>query len=318
MTSSNIKDIIAVLVDSAQPLTSSGLGELSNRSEADREVLEQSWATIEPKRRQQIVSRLVELSEDDVELNFDEIFKYCLKDPEPEVRRRAIEGLWENEETSLITPLIYILEQDPSAEVQAAAATALGKFTTLAEHGKLRDTHMVAILKVLLTILADAARPTEVRRRALEAAGPLSQHEVKEAITWAYQGSDAKLKIGAIYAMGKNCDPDWLPVLLKELTSTDAEMRYEAASALGELGEETAVPHLIELIKDREVDVRLAAIQALGKIGGKEAEECLEQHLISSNEAIRQAAEDALEEMETWQDPLFVVSETFEVDDHRQ
>lgn len=129
---SPIEETIADLVNSDKPLLSSKLAKLSNLNPEELGVLERVWATIEPKRRRQIVSRLVELAEDDFELNFDSIFKNCLRDQDAEVRSKAIEGLWENEEPSLINPLINLLGQDSSEKVQAAAATALGKFVMLA------------------------------------------------------------------------------------------------------------------------------------------------------------------------------------------
>ncbi|MBA7574216.1 hypothetical protein ES708_16018 [subsurface metagenome] len=88
------------------------------------------------------------------------------------MRSKAIEGLWESEETSLINPLINLLEHDSSEKVQAVAATALGKFAMLAEHEKLRSSHSSKIRQALLSVIEDSSKPAEVRRRALEAAAP--------------------------------------------------------------------------------------------------------------------------------------------------
>ena len=302
--SSSIEKTIADLGNNHNRLPTSRLVDLSNLNSAELGLFEQAWAKIKSKRRQQIVHRLVELAEDNFELNFDSIFKYCLKDQDAEVRSKAIEGLWESEEASLINPLINLLEQDSSEKVQAAAATALGKFAMLAEHKKLRSCHTSEVYQALLTTISDKGKPLEVRRRALEAAAPLSLPQVKKAIIEAYQGHNSKLRISAIYAMGKNCDHSWLPIVLKELASADAEIRYEAVGACGELGEEKAAPYLIELINDPDIDVQLAAIQALGKIGSSEAKKCLEQCLNDPSEAIRQATEQALQELEAWEDPF--------------
>jgi len=301
---SPIEETIADLVNSGKPLPSSRLIELSNLSPEEVKLFEQVWAAIEPKRRRQIMCRLVDLAEDNVNLDFDSIFKSRLNDPDVEVRSKAIEGLWESEDTSLINPLINLLEQDSSEKVQAAAAIALGKFVMLAEFEKLRSCHKSKIERVLLSITSNKSRPIEVRRRALEAVAPLSLTEVKRVIREAYQSHEPKLRISAIYAMGRNCDPSWLPMLLRELASPDAEIRYEACSACGELGESEAAPYLAELINDPDVEVQLAAIQALGKIGSSEARECLEQCLSNPNEAIQQAAEQALHELEVEEDPF--------------
>ena len=299
-----IEGTIAYLANSDKPLIISRLIDLSNLNPEELRISKHAWATIEPKRRHQIIYRLVELSEDNLKLNFDSIFKDCLKDRDTEVRSKAIEGLWESEDASLINPLVNLLEQDSSEKVQAAAATALGKFAILAEHKKLRSYHTSRVYQALFTNISDKGKPLEVRRRALEAAASLSLPQVRKAIMEAYQGHNSKLRISAIYAMGKSCDHSWLPLLLKELASADAEIRYEAVVACGELGEEKVVSHLTELINDPDIDVQLAAIQALGKIGGSEAKKCLEQCLNNPSEAIHQATEQALQELETWGDPF--------------
>ena len=296
--SSSIRESIAELGNRDSRLLSSRLADLSNLNPEELQALEQVWATIKLKRRRQIVHRLVELAEDNFELTFDSIFKNCLKDQDADVRSKAIEGLWESEGTSLITPLINLLEQDSSDKVQVAAAIALGKFALLAEHKKLRPCYISKVSQALLTSIENKSRPMEVRRRALEAAAPLSLPQVERAILEAYQSSHPKLRTSAVYAMGKNCNSCWLSMLLKELGSVDAEIRYEAAGACGELGGKEAVPHLVELVNDPDVDVQLAAIQALGKIGGSKAKECLEQCVNNPSEAIQQAAEQSLYELE--------------------
>jgi HEAT repeat protein len=293
-----IEETIAALVDSGQPLRNSRLVDLSNLNSEELGLWEQAWANIVPKRRRQVIYRLVEMAEDNFELNFDSIFRNCLKDKDAEVRGKAVEGLWESEDASLISPFINLLEQDSSENVQAAVATALGKFAMLAELNKLRSCHTSKICQALLGVINDTNRAAVVRRRALEAAAPLNLPRVEKAIREAYQSHSRKLKVSAIYAMGKNCHRSWLPILLRELSSADAEIRYEAAGACGELGEEEATPYLIGLIGDPDVDVQVVALQALGKIGGSEAKKCLQQCLNNSSEVIRQAAEQALYELE--------------------
>ncbi len=300
---SPIEEIIPKMSNGDQPLSSSALAELSNLSPDEMTLFRQAWADIEPRRRREIISRLVELAEDDFDLNFDSIFVSCLNDPDAEVRSSAIDGLWENEEPSLINPLIDMLKRDDSEMVQAAAATALGKFAILAEHKKLRSCHESRICQALITSF-QGAPTTEVKHHVLEAMAPISSPQVTEAIREAYYSDDDKLKVSAIYAMGQNSNPSWLPILIKEMASPDAEIRYEAAGASGELGEEEAVTYLIRLINDPDAEVQMAAIQALGNTGGPEAKNCLEKYLDSPSEAIQQAAEDALHELEIGEKPL--------------
>ncbi|HEX78994.1 MAG TPA: HEAT repeat domain-containing protein [Dehalococcoidia bacterium] len=299
----SVEDIIAELVDNNEPVTSSGLAELTDLNAEEAKLFFRTWDRIETKRRRMIVNRLIELMEDRVELNFDAIFKHCLKDTDEVVRRGAIEGLWENEEASFIQPLIDMMEQDSSVGVRKEAAIALGRFAELAEHGRLSAEYKDRLSWALLAAVDDKSNPAEVRRRALEAVAPLSLQRVRQAIMEAYRSGDTRQKTSAVYAMGKNCDIAWLRILLEELASDSAELRYEAAIACGELGEEEAVPRLIGLTEDYDKEVQLVAVQALGRIGGSEAREHVELCLSHSSGAVRQIAEQALYELETMTEP---------------
>jgi len=301
---SPIDEIISELQNSDKPLSSVKLTELSSINSEELQLFKEVWPTIERKRRQQAVSRLVELAEENFELDFDNVFKNCLDDPDAEVRSRAIDGLWENEEPSLINTLLNLLEHDRSERVQAAAAAALGRFVMLAEHQKLHSSYSSKIYQALLATIGDNSQALEVRRRALEAIAPIGSPKVEKAISEAYHNGHPKLRSSSIYAMGKNCNPTWLPILLKELANADAEIRYEAAGACGEIGEEEAVPYLTNLVEDPDLEVQLATIQALGKIGGTEAKNRLEQCLDDDSEVIQQAAEQALRELNEGEEPL--------------
>ena len=301
----NIKTLADKLADLEKPLVNTELGDLSNLTGAELGYLQQVWGKIEPDRRRKIIDRLVELAEDNFELNFDEIYKNCLRDHDEDVRVKAIEGLWENEETALISIFIRMLNEDPSEKVQAAAARGLSKFAELAELKKLGPSSSSRVSQALLAILSDRAKPREVWRRALEAAAPLSLPEVKNAIGEAYKSVDSKMKNSAIYAMGKSCDAVWLPILIKELSNPTADVRYEAAGACGEICDEEAVPHLIKLTQDKDLEVQQAAILALGKIGGAKAKTHLVKCANNPDENISEAAEAALKYIDTEEETNF-------------
>ena len=299
-----VEETIASLGDGSKRLTSSRLVYLSNLNPAHMALFEQAWAAINVRRRRQVLRRLAGMAEDSVTLDFDSILRHCLKDGDAGVRSRAIEGLWDSEEPSLITPLIDLLEQDSSAKVQAAAATALGRFAVLGELGKLRSSHATRVYQALLAVVSDETKPLDVRCRALEAVASSSLPEVTTAIMAAYESPSPGLKASAIYAMGKNCGRHWLPILLSELASAEDEIRYEAAGAGGELGEAEAVPRLIVLTSDTDIDVQLAAIQALGRVGGRDAKEHLKRCLAHPGQAVRDAAGQALNELGAEESPL--------------
>ena len=285
------------MADTGKVLVNTHLTALSDMAAPDIKNFRQVWKTIDPKRRREIIIRLNELASDSVELNFDNIFLNCLRDPDADVRSEAINGLWENEEPALIPLLIDLLNNDPEEKVQVTAAQALGRFALMAEINSIAPKYAIQVGQALLDVFNDGNKTVEVRRRALEAVSPLTTQQVKTAIKTAYESLDERLKIGAVYAMGKNCDTKWLPFLLKELKNSDAEIRYEAVTACGELGDEDIMQYLIPAANDEDIDVQLAVMQALGKIGGNEAKLYLQKHADEPNEALRDAIETALNEI---------------------
>jgi len=314
----SIKNLIEKIANTDKPLMSSHLADLSQITVSDMPVLKRIWGTIDTTRRRQIISRMVELTKDNVELNFDLVFKHGLSDTDAEVRAGAIDGLWENEDPSLIRIFIDLIQNDASYDVQASAAAALGKFAMLAECEEIQQSYKTNLCHTLLAIIDNTSKPVEVRRRALESVAPLGIPAVREVIKKAYESRDERFTVSAIYAMGRTCNDAWLPILYKEMNNADAEIRYEAAGACGEIGREESVPHLLEHIHDTDVEVRMAVIQSLAKIGGSEAKKNLQRIARDENKAIREAAAQALSEVETMEDMmLFQMNMCGEQDDKR-
>ena len=81
----------------------------------------------------------------------------------PEVRRLAIEGLWEDERLDLMRRLITLLESDPSDMVRAAAATSLGRYV----YGRSAMT-WTGLAGIACGRHWSASQSLEVARRALE------------------------------------------------------------------------------------------------------------------------------------------------------
>ena len=301
----SIRQIITEMADENKQPVNKQLVELTDIKSDDLVFFNQIWSGLGLTRKLQLINRLIELAEDLAELNFDAIFKHRLRDPEEEIRCKAIEGLWETEDSSLIEPLIKLMQSDPSPKVRSDSALALGRFAMLAEHKKINPEYMPILCKTLLEAYNEND-DIDIKRRALEAVSPLSLPRVEEAISEAYYNDNVKLKASALYAMGRNCSLDWINHLIRELSSPIAELRYEAAGACGELGKEIAVPYLIEVADDDDIDVRIAAIIALGKIGDDEAQEYLKACLEDESEAIREAAQQALDDIDVIRDPVSI------------
>ncbi|MCL0091694.1 HEAT repeat domain-containing protein [Dehalococcoidales bacterium] len=106
-----------------------------------------------------------------------------------------------------------------------------------------------------------------------------------------------------------NCDKPLLNsrlIELSNLNSEELELLEQAWAVIEPKRRRQIIYRLVELaeLKKNDVDVQLAAIQALGKIGGSEAKRCLEQCLNNPSEVIRQAAEQALNQLEAEENPF--------------
>lgn len=263
------------------------------------------WLQAPIRRRRSVAAMLVELAEEHFELFFEEIFKRLLDDPDPEVRRAAAEGLWESDDVAVAERLMELLRSDADEAVRAQAAMTLGQFAYLAEMHELAPADAERIRASLLAAASASDTPLEVRRRAVEAVGFFANDEqVHQVIAAAYRAPEVKLRASALFAMGRNCDPHWSPLVLEALEGEEPELRFEAARAAGELEERRAVPKLLGLLDDPDDEVRLEAIAALGKIGGDQATAALRRLTEHADEHIGEAAADALDEALFADDPL--------------
>jgi HEAT repeat protein len=303
-----IEQTLQKLADAKQPLSHRLLRTLSGLDDPALSALRQAWPAIAVTRRQQIVRALVEMAEDDVEMDFVDLFREILTDSDETVRATAISGLWETTDERLMDPLITIMVKDPSASVRAVAAETLGHFSMLASEERLHSNRSKRLLAALLDTWRNKTDPLnteEVRRNALESVSFFGEEEaVTAAIREAYTDASVILRAAAVAAMGFSFNAAWEPTVLAELKSAEPEMRYEAARASSELLLESAVATLTVMTRDADSEVRLMSIWALGQIGGLPAKACLTQLLESHDESVRDAAEEALEELKFNEDPL--------------
>ena len=298
------------LTDPAIPLRSVGLMDLSHLDSRELEELAANWQRIGTSRRRELLRKLIELSEDNVDFNFDTVFMMGLDDTDSEVRAEAIRGLWECEDPELSQLLTKFLVEDSASNVRTEAAIALGRFVLMSEYGRLRDRHFGPLELGLRQVLSDPGEEEEVKARALESIGACrSRGWVQETIRDFYRGRSPRLRRAAIHAMGRSCDCRWMPILIHELRSHDLSMRYEAALACGALGDANVVPHLKPLFQTDDFEVQTAAINALGEIGGPQARSLLAAIQDDPSQAIREAVREAIREIDFSDSPLNVPEE---------
>ena len=299
-----LPDLIADLTDAEKPVTYSGLLQLTDLPAEGLAELKTVWPKLSTERRREIVRKLIELADDNVEFDFSSIFKSCLTDDDDAIREMAAKGLWETEDRTMIRPLVKLLEDDSCPEVRASAAISLKNFAVMAQNGKLLTRDGDRIRQALLALVNSPTEDIDVRRRAIEVVSSFNTPETNEAVREAYESDNPTLVQSAIYGMGQSSNPAWMPTVVDEMSNPLAAVRFEAVTACGLLGEETDAPHLLRLLRDDDLEVRLASIKALGLIGGPMAKTVLQQHLNDEDETIEEAAREALIGLEFEDDPL--------------
>jgi HEAT repeat protein len=279
-------------------LTSALLVPLSNLDAAEARALAEDWTAIDERRRLRVLAALADLAEDNVELNFDAVFKLALTDGEGSVRAAAIRGLIEYEGRDLIGSLTALLRNDPDAEVRRESAVALGRYAIAAETDRLMPEDAEMVKEALTEAASDLEEEDVVRAAALEAVGAFSGEDTENLIESVYQEGDIGLMIAAVDAMGRSCNAAWLPIVYQQLASPSPEMRHAAAFAAGSIASEESVPYLEPLAFDPDPEVRIAAVRALGEIGGDEARVVLKRLLYEGGEELQEAVQDAIAEAE--------------------
>ena len=274
----------------------------SDLSPADNELVRREWALIPESRRYAIITYLVALAEEELDLFPGPILRVALQDPSPTVRALALDGLWEDNSSDLIGPLVQMLLNDVDDSVRAAAAQALGAFVLAGELDELDTALSMRAEEALLSVLLNPEQPVEVRRRALESIAYSGETGVRQLIEDAYYDPEEEMRISSLIAMGRSADIRWRGLVRAELRNPSAAMRGEAALACGELEAKAARGELIALLEDDEQLVRLAAITALGQIGGKAAQDALRTMSESEDPVEVEAADLALEELLFLQD----------------
>jgi HEAT repeat protein len=285
-------------------LSHSTLAKLSGLSRQQLDEFMPTWSALAVTERRRAVRTLIDLAEDNVELDFSDLFRRFVADPDPEVRSLSVEGLWEDDRPSTADMLIQIVREDPDERVRAAAVDGLGRFALRLALEELRPQIADRVRAALLELVGPGT-PIDLRRRAVEAAGYLgSEPPFRTAMQAAYAATDVNLRASAVRAMGRSCDPTWRNTILAELKGEEPMIRYEAARAAGEMADETFVPPLTDALEDEDTEVRLAAIEALAAIGGQRARQVLMRLRQGRDEVMADAAEAALEELDTIEDPV--------------
>jgi HEAT repeat protein len=272
--SEELESFLTLLKDESEEIDPHLLSVVSDLDRHDLKRFMSVWKALSELRRRDLIQLLGREADEHIELFFEAINRLALEDPDAEVRRLAIDNLWECEDSRLVPSLLNALENDDDENVRAAAAKALGRFVLMGQMDKISQTNLTRIEQSLLQ--SHANDPSRyVNLAALEAIGYSSRENVSSIISQAYEKDDAASKQSALKAMGRSANNAWAAQIISSLYDKTPEVRGESAIAAGELELKDAVDPLIELLDDPHPLVIEAAVWGLGHAGGKKAEESL-------------------------------------------
>ena len=237
--------------------------------------LRRVWRDLPGRYKAHVLRQLLEASEADFELAFNEIALLSLDDESSLARAAAVDLLWTDESPATLRLLMDRIRHDESIQVRTAALSALARFILLGEYEDIPAEDAEAARQLALDLYADACEPLAVRCRALEAIGNSSHPALERLIREGYANGVQDMKRSAIVAMGRSCSPIWSDILLEELDSADEEIVFEAAQACGHIQLEDSIDKLRALCASEDREIQLMAIWALGEIGGRRAYKAL-------------------------------------------
>jgi HEAT repeat protein len=273
--------------------------------------MEKSRDQLSKKEKIQFLSRIVEGS--DYFTDYLPVLKDFLDDEEAEVRKLAITGLWDYPDAEMVEALFDKAENDPDEGVRCRAIVTLGRYiyegvmadydfdwgamTEVVREDELPKEDFLRVNEFLLGFYRNPERTLDERRFAVEALSFLTNPEVFEIIEETYGHPDTKMKMSAIFAMGRNGHFRWHDAILDELYSPVRELQLEAIRATGAACFDGAGKDLWRLTHSEDRDVKLEAIWALGQTGWEGAFERLDDlAFFSEDEEIRDTAQAALED----------------------
>lgn len=269
-----LSDLLEKLV-AGSPATQDRVTLLSDLDREQARSLRTSWKDIPRETREAIITEAVYLADDSVDHEFTVLAHTALDDPDPEIRRIAVEALREATDRTSARRLMTAMLDDPDRDVAAAAAQMLGTFVLNWELQKFNRDLGNEIVEALRQVVVDEGRPVLVRANAIEALGYASLPWVDGLIMDAYFSDERDLRLAAVHAMGASASERWLEYLFEQLNATDALFRLEAVIACGEIASEDAIDPVAERLYDDDEEIVRSAINALGEIGGSIAAERL-------------------------------------------
>jgi HEAT repeat protein len=275
MNKPTFQTVLTALCDESTAFPNRYLPHFSDLAPQDLAALMAEWPGLAKKRKHNLLTRLVELYQEDNLLSFDSLGAALLSDPDEHVRADALRLLADSDDTGLLPRLVELAENDADANVRSRAAIVLGNFIEL---GELEDISKEAqnFVEEALMRLARSDNET-VQRSALEAISFSSRPEVETLIQSAYMRPEPAWVASSLAAMGRSANDDWEELVLAKFDDHNTEIRRRAVQAAGELRLASARPLLLTLLEEEDdEDVFIAVIWSLSQIGGEDVRVALQ------------------------------------------
>ena len=176
----------------------------------------------------------------------------ALGDPNPELRRAAIDSVGITRDPSLFPALAAVYERDQSPETRKAALRAVAQF---------RDASVAQSL--VTAALADPALLADAAAAA-ERGGKIMVAPLLKVCATPNVPADGLAR--CLAALGALKAAEAVPILARSMTHADAKVRAAAAEALTAIGGTAAIGGVVPLLADKSPETRRAAVVALGAI----------------------------------------------------
>lgn len=242
-----------------------------------------------------------------------------LEDADAEIRAAAAAAVGSYPaETELVRRVIALARDDEAPEVRREANLALGQVVREGDLARVDapghasdpecgepDPAVFVEARAHLLAVLESGRTEAERLAAMEAAAHLSSEPAVIAAIERAAAQEGAARRAALRAMGWSGDAArWRDEILRGLEAAAPEAVVAAAWAAGQAGVREATPRLLDLLAQAsspgsDATVARRAAEALGRTGGPEAAQALlEAAETAPDEELRQAARDALEELE--------------------
>lgn len=252
------------------------LQQFSDMGTLELQTFQDVWPRVNLNRKLSLLEGLLSLGDKDTLVNFDDLARSILDDPDANVRIHALRLLEECDDMKLVPIYLDMLKNDSDINVRAEAANTLNLFVDLGELDEI-DEEVYGEIQAALLESANSADETRIRRRALESLGWSSNPDVVALIESSFEQESMEWKVSAMIAMGRSADDRWEDRVLRSMLDQNDKLRKAAVQSAGMLGFKSARLPLLRMLEEEDDDaVMSAAIWSLSQIGGEDVKIVLE------------------------------------------